>query len=233
MFTKTLHSRRISTYRIFMVALFSAAICAVPAVSSAAKPPVNNNSQLSIAANPKQVTAGRGVVITGKLKGSASAGQGIALQANPFPYAGFVVSANSSTDAAGNYRFTATPRLNTRYRVQATTVTPVQTSGEITVPVAPRISLSISDRTPKSGQLVRFYGYVWPAHDGRTAQIQRRTSTGSWRTVGRVSLRDDGTLRSKYTRRLRIRSNGTLRVQLLADADHTTGFSTTRLIRVH
>lgn len=170
MFSKTLTIRRISTFQAFMFALFSLALCAVPAVSSAAKPPANNNSQLSITATPKQVTAGRGVVIAGKLKGSASAGQAIALQTNPFPYAGFVVSANASTDSAGNYRFTATPRLNTRYRVQATTQTPVQTSGEITVPVAPRISLSLSDRTPNSGQLVRFYGYVWPAHDGRTAQ---------------------------------------------------------------
>lgn len=209
------------------------ALCVIPAAASAAKPPANNNGQLTIAANLKQVTAGRGVTITGRLKGSPNSGQGVALQANPFPYAGYVVAASASTDANGNYRFVATPRLNTRYRVQTTTLTPAQTSGEINMPVAPRISLSLSDRTPKSGQLVRFYGFVSPSHDGRTARIQRKTSTGSWRTVGRVTLKDDGELRSKYSRRLRVRSDGTFRVQLLADADHATGYSTTRVVRVH
>lgn len=233
MITKTLDRPRLTTLQIAMVAIFCAALCAVPAVSSAAKPPTNNNSQLSIAANPKQVTATRAVAITGRLKGSSVAGQVMSLQANPFPFAGFVAVATASTDSLGNYKFSATPMLNTRYRVQTTSLAPAQTSGEITVTVAPRISLSLSDRTPRRGQLVRFRGFVWPAHDGRTAQLQRRTATGSWRTVGRLTLTDDGELRSKYSRRMRIRSSGAYRVQLLADADHATGFSAIRSARVN
>lgn len=233
MFAVRTNTHQPAFIRIFAVALLSAMFCVLPTAASAAKPPVNNNGQLSIAANPNQVTAGRGVVISGKLKGASNVGQVIALQANPFPFAGFVTSATTSTDASGNYRFTATPRINTRFRVQTTTLTPSQTSGELTVPVAPRISFSLSDRTPKSGQLVRFYGFVWPSHDGRTARIQRRTSTGSWRTIARTTLKDDGELRSRYSRRLRVNTTGTFRIQLLADADHATGYSARRFVRVH
>lgn len=233
MFVTKLDTHRTAIFRMFILGVVAAAFCVIPAVSSAAKPPSNANGQLSIAANPKQVTWSRSVVISGRLKGTPAAGQGIALQVNPFPYAGYVTGPTVLTDGTGNYRFVATPNVNTRYRVQTVTATPAQTSGEITVPVAPRISFSLSDRTPRAGQLVRFYGFVWPSHDGRTAHIQRRTSTGSWRTIARVSLRDDGELRSKYSRRLRIRSNGTFRVRLLADADHATGYSARRFARVH
>lgn len=233
MFIKTRNRQRLTIMQIAVFALFSAIVCAMPAVASAAKPPTNNNSQLSIAANPKQVTATRAVTITGRLKGSSNAAQAMSLQSNPFPFAGYVPIAASITDSAGNYRFSAKPMLNTRYRVQTSALTPVQTSGEITVTVAPRISLSLSDRTPRAGQLVRFRGFVWPSHDGRTAQLQRRTATGSWRTVGRLTLKDDGDLRSKYSRRMRIRKSGAYRVQLLADTDHATGFSPIRSARVN
>lgn len=233
MFSTKLDTHRSSIFRLLVVAAVGAAFCVIPAVSSAAKPPSNANGQLSIAANPKEVTWGRSTVISGRLKGTPAAGQGIALQVNPFPYAGYVTGPTTLTDGTGNYRFVAAPTVNTRYRVQTVTATPAQTSGELTVPVAPRISFSLSDRTPRAGQLVRFYGFVWPSHDGRTAHIQRRTSTGSWSTVARVTLKDDGELRSKYSRRLRVRRNGTYRVRLLADSDHATGYSARRFVRVH
>ena len=232
MFPQKSDLRHVKAFRNLAIGLLFASVFAIPPTAGAAKPPAQN-SQLSIVATPKQVTAGRGVVITGKLKPKPNANQGIVLQANPFPFAGFVPLTTVNTDATGNYRFVDRPRLNTRYRVQTTTVTPAQTSAELMVLVAPRISFSLSDRTPRSGQLVRFYGRVWPAHDGRTAHIQRRTATGSWRTIARVLLRDDGDARSKYTRRIRIRTNGTFRVRLLADTDHATGLSTARFIRVH
>jgi hypothetical protein len=219
--------------RFLLIAIVGFVMCALPSPGSAAKPPANNNGQLSIAANPKQITFTHAVTISGKLKGTPNAGQGLMLQSNPYPYAGYAEVGTANTDVNGNYTFSVMPALNTRYRVTTTTVTPAETSGEITVLVAPRVSLSLSDRTPRSGQLVRFYGFVSPAHDGRTAQIQRLTTTGSWQTVARVTLNDDGDLRSKYSRRVRIRKNGTFRTQLLADADHATGLSTSRFVRVH
>jgi hypothetical protein len=233
MFRTNTHNHRSNANRTLVFITFSLLICALPAVASAAKPPTNNNSQLSIAASPKQVTFGGAVTISGKLKGSGSAGQGVQLDVNPYPFTAYVGSAVATTDASGNYRFTAKPSANTRYRVETTTVTPALTSGEITVPVAPKISLRLSDRTPAAGKLVRFSGYVWPAHDGRTAQLQRLTTTGAWKTVARLSLGDDGELRSKYARRVRVRKDGSYRVQLLADVDHVTGFSATKTARVH
>ncbi|MFY9487131.1 MAG: hypothetical protein WAP35_00335 [Solirubrobacterales bacterium] len=223
---------RANVVRISLFAMFSVVLLAFASIANAAKPP-KQNSALSISATPKAVTYGQSVVIKGKLKVASGMNQPVQLQANAFPYTAFVGLTIVNTDAAGNYSMTVIPRLNTRYRVQSTTATPQQTSIELSVPVAPRISLRLSDRTPKSGQRVKFSGYVWPAHDGRLARIQRRSTTGAWRTLTRVRLADFSDTRSKYTKYLRIRSDGTYRVQLLADPDHATGLSATRTARVH
>lgn len=220
-------------WRRFALMFLPVIVLALPAATSAAKPPSANNSQLSIAAGAKQITFGRSIVISGKLKGAGNAGVGIQLQINPFPYAGFVGSTVVNTDATGNFSTIAKPTVNSRFRVQTTTLTPAQTSGEVTVLVAPKVSLRLSDSTPATGKLVRFYGYVWPSHDGRTADLQRKTTAGSWQTVARLSLRDDGAFRSKYSRRVRVRKDGSYRVQLLADTDHATGLSAVRSARVH
>lgn len=228
-------TRRTSSARRLTLVLLGITAIAVPAVASAAKPPPNNNQQLSIAANPKTVVFGKTVAITGRLRASSgsSAGQGIMLQVNAYPFAGYVNGATTSTDANGNYALTAKPLVNTRYRVQTTTITPAQTSGEITATVSPRISLSLSDRTPSAGQSVRFSGFVWPAHDGASAQLQRMTSTGAWRTVARVTLKDSGDTRSNFGRRMRVRRTAMYRVQLPADVDHGAGLSPTRTASVH
>ena len=96
-----------------------------------------------------------------------------------------------------------------------------------------RVSLRLSDSTPRRGQLVRFSGSVAPAHDGRVVYIQRRTSTGAFRTVGRTTLADAGTSRSVFSRRMRVRSDGVYRARVLGDPDHETGTSATRTATVH
>jgi hypothetical protein len=91
--------------------------------------------------------------------------------------------------------------------------------------VRPLVGLLVSDRTPRTGSLVTFRGTVRPAHDGRTVLIQRRTSTGSFTTVARTSLRDAGTTYSSYSRRIRVNRDGVYRTKLAGDADHVNGFS--------
>ena len=80
--------------------------------------------------------------------------------------------------------------------------------------------------------LVQFAGSVFPAHDGRLALIQRRSSTGRFVTVARTALRDAGDARSSYSRRLRISSDAVYRVKLPGDADHINGFSRLRTVNV-
>jgi plastocyanin len=87
------------------------------------------------------------------------------------------------------------------------------------------VSLRVSDKTPRAGQLVRFSGSVRPALDGRSVQIQRRKRGGGYRTIATARLRDAGDERSKFSRRIRIAGDGVFRARVAGDAGHTTGIS--------
>ena len=107
------------------------------------------------------------------------------------------------------------------------------TSPEIVVVrVAIRVKLRLSDRTPRRGQRVRFYGGAGPEHDGRNVYIQKLTSAG-WRGVSRTLLKDAGTELSKFSKRIRVRRNGTYRARVYHRLDHADGISPTRRAIVH
>ena len=192
-------------------------------------------NNVSIAATSPIVWS-RSATISGKVTGNGNSGVAVELEADPFPYAenGFARVATGTTDANGDYRFTLTqalaPKVNTRYRVVART-SPPATSPIATVNVRVRVSRKVSDRTPEIGTRIRFAGKACPEHDGKLAYIQRRTSTGSYRTVARTTLRDTGGVCSKYARKIRIRRDGTYRVRVRPeDGDHLPG--TSRRIRI-
>jgi hypothetical protein len=137
---------------------------------------------------------------------------------------------NATTDVNGDYAFTRTPTVNTRYQVRQGG----EESEVVTVSVRPAISLRVGDRTPAAGRRVRFSGRVCPEHDGAALAIQRRRAPKIWRTVRRVALADDpGTTCSTYSRRVRVRRDGAYRASLAADADHAAGTSRPRRIDVH
>ena len=195
--------------------------------------PNRQGGPLSIEARPSPTVFGSPTTTSGDLRGQPRAGVAVVLEQKPYPFTGaFTELATTTTNSQGRYSFRPVPQLNTRYRTTART-TPPLTSGELLVPVAIRVGFRVSDSTPRRGQLVRFFGSATPQHDGRLVKIQRRTSTGSYRTVARTRLADAGESRSTYTRRLRIRSDGVYRVQVPADLDHATGVSRSRRLRVH
>ena len=209
------------------------ATVAAPALSQAQKPGKQSPNQLSISASKTTVRFGTTVFLKGQLTGPNSVGETIQLDANPFPFAGFKTAGTFTADATGNYSFAQKPVASTRYRTEAQTKPRTQ-STEVTVNVALSVSLAVSDRTPRRGQRVTFSGSVRPAHDGQVALIQRRSSTGAYKTVARAILADAGNERSAYTRRLRINSTGVYRVQVPSgDADHVTGTSSRRRLPVH
>lgn len=201
----------------------------VPVMAGAAPKPKNN---LTIGAKPNPVTFGSPVVIAGQLKGNDHAGKVIELDQSPYPFAGFHKVAATVTAAKGSYSFTRRPGLNTRFRVRAKTAPP-DTSAQVLEQVRIKVTLHLSDSTPKRGKRVRFSGFATPQHDGLIARIQKRRPNGSFRTVARTPLKDDGTTRSKYSRRLRIRRGGIYRVLVPAHVDHAQGTSLKRGIRVH
>jgi hypothetical protein len=206
-------------------------VFAALAVQAASAPPAGN-SDLTISAKPTTITFGQATTISGKLKGPKDPIT-VTLQQNPYPFTdAFEAAGTKPTATNGDYSFTGVrPAQNTRYRV--TTVAPALASSDVEVLVRIKVVLRASDRTPRAGQRVRFYGTAAPQHDGRTVRLQRQTSTGSWTTVARTLLRDAGDERSSFSRRMRVRRDGVYRARVYRDANHATGTSGSKTLDAH
>ena len=209
-----------------------AVLAATAAVGSAlaAKPPKPGPATLSINTSASRVTFGAAVTTFGTLTGTGAANAPLTLQQAPFPYTRYTNLATGRTNASGAYVFGGIhPGLNTRYRVKAKRVT----SANKLVFVRYRVSLSVSDSTPKRGQRVRFSGLVAPAANGRLVLLQRRGAGGVFRTVGRATLVARTTTSSRYSLSKRIFSSGTYRAHMGADSAHEPGNSRTRSLSTH
>ena len=212
------------------LALGTAAMAVTPVAADAKpKPPNPNAGALTLAATPNPVRYGSTVTLSGTLKGANNAGQAVSLLSDPFPFDAFKKIATATTNATGDYSLTQKPLVNTRYQVtQATNV-----SGIVTVLVRPRVSMRLSDYTPKVGQRVTFSGRVCPQHDGSTLLIQRRYSTG-YRTVRTTTLRDiPGSTCSSYKRTFRIYRDGRYHTAIARHGDHFSGISASRFVNAH
>jgi hypothetical protein len=216
--------------RLILLASIVFPVFAALVTQAASAPP--GNADLTISAKPTTITFGQATTISGKAKGPKDPIL-VTLQQNPYPFTdAFEAAGTTMTANNGNYAFSGVrPALNTRYR--ATTLVPPQTSSDIEVLVSIKVVLRVSDRTPSAGRRVRFFGTAAPQHDGRTVRIQRQTSTGSWKTVARTSLRDAGNERSKFSRSMRVRRDGVYRARVYRDADHATGTSGRKSVDVH
>jgi hypothetical protein len=196
--------------------------------------PGQGSADVSINAT-SPIVWGKSTAITGRVKGAAT-GALVDLQSDPFPYsdAEFAKEATVPVDAQGDYRFAPLPKLNTRYRVVTQTNPPVA-SAVATVLVQIRVKVAVSDSTPRAGTLVTFSGSGCPAHDGNLVYIQKRSSTGSFATVARTKLVDAGDTCSKYSRRIRVKSDSVYRVKISSagDGDHMTGVSRTVALNAH
>ncbi len=222
------------------LALGTAAMAVTPVAADAAKPvkpptqpvkpPTNPNAgALTLAATPNPVRYGSTVTLSGTLKGANNAGQAVSLLSDPFPFDAFKKIATATTNATGDYSLTQKPLVNTRYQVTRAT----NVSGIVTVLVRPRVSMRLSDYTPKVGQRVTFSGRVCPQHDGSTLLIQRHYSTG-YRTVRKTTLRDiAGSTCSSYKRTFRIYRDGRYRAAIAKHGDHFTGLSASRVANAH
>jgi hypothetical protein len=208
-----------------------AAAAGLPLGAAAHKPPDN---KVTLTAAPNPITFGKPTTLSGKVTGPDHAGVVVTLRADPFPVGAATVAASTKTDVSGDFQFTAMmPDRNTRYSVRAKTSPPVE-SPAVDVFVRVRVSLRLGDSTPHVGQRVRFFGSARPQHDGSVVRIQRRRATGSWKTVALTLLRDAGDARSRYSRRLRVRRDGTYRARVIVvDGDHRSGTSRRRTIDVH
>jgi hypothetical protein len=210
----------------------------VPAGASATHKPGHNpggptypnpsTPSLSIAAKPTTIVFGGGTVISGRLQAQTRGNIPVVLRADEYPFTGDKPVASVRTSSNGSYAFTRRPTRNTLFRTNVFGLR----SAVVRVNVRIRMSLRVSDSTPRVGQRVRFRGRACPTHNGLLVRIQRRTRTGAYRTVRRTRLRASTGGCSAFRRTFRIYRDGRYRATS-DDADHARGYSNTRLIDVH
>ncbi len=189
---------------------------------------------LSLDARPAPVVFSRPSTLSGRLSGAHHGGVPIRLEQDATrPYGDAYRSTPSITRTAANggYSFTVKPLVNTQYRVVALIAPPVLSPPRLVL-VRTLVGLRLSATTVHRGARVRFSGSVFPAHDGRTALIQKRSASGRFVTVARTLLRDAGADHSRYSRRVRILRDGVYRVKVPGHDDHINGFSRLRTILV-
>ena len=220
-------------------AVFAGAAGATLTPASAQKPdkpgkpgkPATIQGPVSIGAKPNPVLFGTTVVVSGRVQNSAD-GTTVTLLRRTLPSTTFTGTATVAADKNGDYTFTQRPERNTYYRA-VSSLNPSTQSGDLLVKVRMLVGLRVSDSTPRRGQRVRFSGIVRPAHNGRTASIQRKSATGSWVTIARPTLRALDARTSRYARTLRVRRSGTYRVRVIGHSDHAMGISRERALVTH
>ena len=203
-----------------------------PAPATPITPPT---ATITLNAKPTTIVFSSATVLSGRLRGRTVSGVTVRLEQDTtrrYGDAYKATGATAKTSRNGTYSMTVKPLSNTQYRVVATT-SPAVASPPKLVLVRIRVGVKLSDSTPRRGSLVRFFGSALPAHDGRVVRIQKRSPSGRFVTVSRTKLRDAGTAKSTYSRRVRVYRTGVYRVKVSGDGDHINGFSRLRTITVH
>lgn len=194
----------------------SALVLALAAVTAgagiaAAKPPTGSSS-VTIQATPNPVVYGSRITITGQATGKNNGGATVTLYAKSAPASAAKPVATTTSSATGQYQFKTAPSTNTVYSVKVHTA-PQATSADVAVKVAVKVTLSL---TGGAGHMF-FGGFVSPSYTGKSVLIQRRTA-GAWKNVASAKLMTASsvqtalgtTTRSKYRKRLRLKT-GTYR----------------------
>lgn len=219
--------------KLMRTAMLAVLVTATVATAAIAAKPNPSQGQLSIAVSAAKIGWGQDVGVTGALTGTTPvSGIKVTLQQDGFPYGKYTNVTSTTTDAQGHYGFLGVkPALNTRYRTVAETK-PKSLSTTPAVLVRPKVVLSVSDRTPATGTKITLSGSVWPAHDGRSILIQRRTSSG-WKTLNTVTLADAGADHSAYTVQRSAKRDVVYRARMAAHDDHLAGSSPRKSVKVH
>jgi hypothetical protein len=217
--------------RILPVACVLSALLVPTGALLAAKPPQKGPGRVTIGVLPSTVTWGTTGGVGGQVSGRGQpTGSLVVLEAQTPPGA-FVRRATDAADASGQYNFRVTPGVNTRYRVMAGAAR--VPSAEVLMFVRMRASLQVTDTSPASGQRVRFYGAVSPAHPGLVVRIQKRNPDGTFRNVAHTFLRaGSNASTSRYSGTIRVYRNGVYRVLVPTHNDHVKAFSGLRLLRI-
>ncbi|HEX7299947.1 MAG TPA: hypothetical protein VF257_13185 [Solirubrobacteraceae bacterium] len=211
--------------------LLAVATIALPATADDPDPVVNFSE--------RNVLLGAPVTVSGTLvNGAADAGRQVQLYERRAPFPGtWAVSQEGAAGADGSYSFTVMPPRKAYYSIvaPATATAGRQASPGFLVAVRRKVSIKVSDRTPRKDQLVRFSGFVSPSYPlgpSSVATLQRRDHTGAFANVKAVLLKAAGAF-SSYRVRVHVRRAGTYRVYVPASTFFSTGASVAIVVRVH
>jgi hypothetical protein len=187
----------------------------------------------------RSVLVGTPVTISGALLGGAAdAGRTVELYERLAPFPGtWNVIQQIPAGADGGYSFAVTPARKAYYSVvtPATATAGRQASPGFLVSVQRRVSIKVSDRTPRKNQLVRFSGFISPSYPlgpSSVATLQRKDKTGAFVNVTAVLLRSAGDF-SSYRARVHVKRAGTYRVFVPASTFLSSGASDAVVVRVH
>jgi len=191
------------------------------------------SSAVTLRAVPPVVVYGSDTELRGVLTlggAPAPAGTAVAVSRRRVGETDFVPVESLITGATGGFVSTATPAVNTTYRVAyAGDASHAPASDELEVRVRPRITT----RFPKSlwrGDAVSLRGRVAPAHPGAQVTVERKIS-GVWQDFATVTLEDDSTFATPF----KPTSPGFkyFRVRMAADAEHAVAITTSRRVVVN
>jgi hypothetical protein len=212
-------------------ALFTAGVLALPAAADDPSPVVN----FSV----RDVLPGAPVAISGTLvNGAADAGRQIQLYERRAPFPGtWAVLQQSTAGADGSYSFSVVPVLKAYYSVvaPATAAAGREASPGLLVTVRRRVSIKVSDRTPRKNQLVRFSGFIsplYPLGPGAVATLQRRDKTGAFTNLKAALLKAAGNFTS-YRVRVHVKTPGVYRIAVPSSTYYGSGASVAVVVRVH
>jgi hypothetical protein len=188
---------------------------------------------VTLAATPNPIRTGGATTLAGALTGTGNGGRQVVLQANPWPYAGFVTTGNPQvTDATtGAFAFGVIGvTVNTQYRVLMA-ARPDVVSPVVVVATTVQVTRHVRVTRGVTGGRIRFSGRVKPGLDGQQVLIQKLRK-GNWVTRAHTTARHGGATFSRYSKRVRVNRDGVYRVKVAGDADHVNGFSRSLTINV-
>ena len=219
--------------------MFSGTLAAALGAGALALPASAQDPAPMVNFSVRNVLPGAPVAITGTLvNGAGDAGRQVQLYERRAPFPGtWAVLQEGTAGPDGSYAFNVLPVRKAYYSVvaPATATAGREASAGLLVTVRRKVSIKVTDRTPRKNQLVQFSGFISPSYPlgpGAVATLQRRDKNGAFDNVKAALLNAAGQFTS-YRVRVRVKSAGVYRIAVPSSTYYGSGASVAVVVRVH
>jgi len=188
----------------------------------------------------RNILVGQSFTVSGTLpRAAADAGRTVTLYERRAPFATgkYAVAQTVPAGADGSYSFGVTPVRKAYWSVAAEAGggAPREASRGYLVALRRKISIRVSDRTPRRGATVRFSGFVaptYPTGPSSVATLQRRDRSGAFANLKTALVKNAGAF-SSYRITTHVGRAGTYRVYIPSSTYFSQGASAPVVVRVH